>query len=138
MIIKNSKSIKTESVSPDHFTGTAWLERYVKDDGFGCNALKITFESKARTNWHTHPVGQILIATEGKGYVQKKGEPIQLLLPGDVVIIFENELHWHGATPDSTFTHIAIQINGEDGKDVDWLEEPIPVTDEEYDTFQNS
>jgi 4-carboxymuconolactone decarboxylase len=135
MIVKKSISITTEQVHPDHFSGTAWLERYVKDDGFGCNALKITFEPKARTNWHTHPIGQILIVTSGKGYVQKKGESAQLLLPGDVVIIYQDELHWHGATPDQNFTHIAIQLKGADGKDVDWLTPYEPVKDEEYNSI---
>jgi quercetin dioxygenase-like cupin family protein len=69
-----------------------------------------------------------LIVTDGKGYVQKRGEPIQLLLPGDVVTILANEEHWHGAAPDSLFTHIAIQFI-KDGKDINWLQ---PVTDEEY------
>lgn len=83
-------------------------------------------------HWHSHPAGQILIVTEGKGYVQKKGEAIKLLLPGDVVIILANEEHWHGAAPDSMFSHIAIQLIGDDGQDIIWPVPQVPVTDEEY------
>ena len=89
----------------------------------------VTFDAGARTAWHTHPVGQILIATEGKGYVQKKGEAIKLLLPGDVVTVLPGEEHWHGATPDSIFTHIAINLVSINGEEVAWLS---PVTDAEY------
>lgn len=96
---------------------------------------KVTFEPKARNHWHTHPAGQVLIVTEGKGYVQKKGEPIKLLLQGDVVTIAANEEHWHGATPDSMFTHIAIQLIADNGQDISWL---TPVTDEEYYSFSSS
>ena len=96
--------------------------------------LKYLLSPVARNHWHTHPAGQILIVTEGKGYIQKKGEPIQLLLPGDVVTIFANEEHWHGATPDSLFTHIAMQLIS-DGKDITWMN---PVTDEEYNNSQVS
>jgi len=80
-----------------------------------------------------NPAGQVLIVTEGKGYVQKKGESIKLLLQGDVVTIAGNEEHWHGATPDSRFTHIAIQLIADNGQDISWL---TPVTDEEYYSFQ--
>ena len=74
-----------------------------------------------------------MIVTEGKGYVQKKGEPIKLILQGDVVIIFANEEHWHGATPDGIFSHIAIQLIADTGQDISWLS---PVSDEEYYSFK--
>ena len=67
--------------------------------------------------------------TEGNGYIQKKGEPIQHLLPGDVVTILADEIHWHGASPDSTFTHIAIQLISAKGEETSWLN---AVTDKEY------
>ena len=135
MIVKSSKILQTIQAPADYFTGTAWLDRWVKNEDIRCNVAKITFEPKARNHWHTHPAGQILIVTEGKGYVQKKGEPIQLLLPGDVVTIFADEEHWHGATPDSMFTHIAMQLIADKGHDISWL---APVTDEEYYSFQIS
>jgi quercetin dioxygenase-like cupin family protein len=133
MIIKASATIQTNQAPADYFTGNAWINRLVKDENIKCNVVKVTFEPKARNHWHTHPVGQVLIVTEGMGYVQKKGEPIKLLLQGDVVIIHANEEHWHGATPESIFTHIAIQFIAENGEDITWL---TPVTDEEYNSFQ--
>ena len=133
MIIKASSTIQTNQAPADYFTGNAWINRLVKDENIKCTIANVTFEPKARNHWHTHPVGQVLIVTEGMGYVQKKGEPIKLLLQGDVVIIDANEEHWHGATPERIFTHIAIQFIAENGEDITWL---TPVTDEEYNSFQ--
>jgi 4-carboxymuconolactone decarboxylase len=94
---------------------------------------KVAFEPKARTHWHTHPKGQILIVTEGRGYAQKRGEPIQLLLPGDIVTFAPNEEHWHGATAGNMLTHIAIQPVSDEGGDTAWLG---PVTEQEYNSYQ--
>src|SRR5579871_2345243 len=88
----------------------------------------VTFEPGARTAWHTHPLGQILIVTAGSGRVQREGGPIEPIHPGDVVIFAPGEKHWHGAAPKTAMTHIAIQ-ESLDGKAVDWME---PVTDEQY------
>jgi quercetin dioxygenase-like cupin family protein len=88
----------------------------------------VTFEPGARTNWHTHPLGQKLIVTAGCGRVQLWGGPIDEIRPGDVVVIAPGEKHWHGAAPTTAMTHIAIQEEL-DGKAVDWLE---PVSDEQY------
>ena len=88
----------------------------------------VTFEPKARTNWHKHLAGQILLVTEGMGYYQEKGKPAQLIQKGDVVRIPPDTEHWHGAAPDSGLTHIAINPNTDKGSVV-WLK---PVTDEEY------
>ena len=129
MQTKEAKSIETQKGPTDYFTGNVWLNRFVKDEGTRCNVAKVTFEPGARTHWHTHPVSQILIVTEGKGYVQKAGATVQLLSSGDVVMILADERHWHGAMADSLFSHIAIQPLDEQGKDVHWLE---PVTNEEY------
>jgi quercetin dioxygenase-like cupin family protein len=132
MLKKNSDTFQSVRLPVDYFTGTGWIQRLVKDEPIECNVAKVSFEPGCRTHWHTHPAGQILIVTEGKGYIQKKGEPVQVILPGDVVTILANEEHWHGATPDSLFTHIAIQLIS-DGKDVTWMN---PVTDEEYNNFK--
>lgn len=88
----------------------------------------VTFEPCARSNWHTHPLGQTLIVTSGYGLVQSWGGPIRVLRPGDVVCCPPGEKHWHGASPSTAMTHIAIQeeLNG---KVVDWMER---VTDEQY------
>ena len=88
----------------------------------------VTFESGARTAWHTHPLGQTLIVTAGCGWAQREGGPIEEIRPGDVVWIAPGEKHWHGATATTGMTHIAIQEK-QGGKAVDWLEH---VTDEQY------
>src|SRR5215470_17338036 len=88
----------------------------------------VTFEPGARTAWHTHPLGQILIVTAGCGLVQRWGGPIEQIRPGDVVWIPPGEKHWHGATPTTAMTHIAI-VEKLDGKSADWMEK---VSDEQY------
>ncbi|WP_112663021.1 (R)-mandelonitrile lyase [Microvirga flavescens] len=88
----------------------------------------VTFEPGARTAWHTHPLGQILIVTAGCGRVQREGGPIEEIRPGDVVWFEPGEKHWHGAAPTTAMTHIAIQ-EALDGKAVDWLEH---VSDVQY------
>ncbi len=88
----------------------------------------VTFEPGARTAWHTHPLGQTLIVTAGLGRVQRLGGPIEEIRPGDIVWFAPSEKHWHGASPSTAMTHIAIAENL-DGKVVDWLEK---VSDEDY------
>ena len=88
----------------------------------------VTFEPGARTAWHTHPLGQTLIVTAGCGWAQREGGPIEEIRPGDVVWFAPGEKHWHGATPTTAMTHIAIQEKL-DGKVVDWMEH---VSDEQY------
>jgi quercetin dioxygenase-like cupin family protein len=120
---------KGDKASPEYFTGTAWVKTLVaNDDTLTTIISNVVFEPGARNNWHTHPAGQILICTEGTGYYQEKGKPIQTLHAGDVVKILPGVEHCHGASPTSSFTHIAINVNTEKGV-VNWLK---PVTDEEY------
>lgn len=88
----------------------------------------VTFEPGARTAWHTHPLGQTLIVTSGSGRVQRAGGPIEDIRPGDVVWIEPGERHWHGASPTTAMTHIAVQEQVE-GKAVDWMEH---VSDDQY------
>jgi quercetin dioxygenase-like cupin family protein len=88
----------------------------------------VTFEPGARTAWHTHPLGQTLIVTSGSGRVQREGGPVEDIRPGDVVWFEPGEKHWHGASPATAMTHIAVQEQ-RDGKVVDWMEH---VTDEQY------
>ena len=90
--------------------------------------FNVTFEPNCRNNWHTHTGGQILIAVGGVGYYQERGKSARRLLPGDVVEIAPNIEHWHGASPDSWFSHIAVECNPQTNKNT-WLE---PVSDEEY------
>ncbi|MFI5204157.1 MAG: cupin domain-containing protein [Flavobacteriales bacterium] len=118
-----------QKTSPDYFTGTAWLNLLIPKDETGSYSIgDIVFEPGAKTNWHTHPAGQILLITNGKGYYQERGKPARLLTKGDVVVIPSQVEHWHGATKDSSFTHIAISNFTEKGA-VEWL---AAVTDEEY------
>jgi quercetin dioxygenase-like cupin family protein len=94
------------------------------------NAGAVTFEPRARTNWHTHLLGQTLIVTAGRGLVQVRDGPIEEIRPGDVIWIPPGEKHWHGASPTTGMTHIAIQ-EFLDGKMGEWLE---PVSDAQYPT----
>ena len=130
-MLENNPSIfpKGEKAPADYFTGTAWVKALVpRDDIFNCQIANVVFEPGCRNNWHTHPAGQILVATEGTGYYQEKGKPVQLLLKGDVIRVLPGVVHWHGASRDSAFTHIAINTNIQQ-EVVMWLER---VTDEEY------
>jgi quercetin dioxygenase-like cupin family protein len=88
----------------------------------------VTFEPGARTAWHTHPLGQTLIVTAGCGWAQRDGGPIEEIRPGDVVWFPPGEKHWHGASPTTAMTHIAIQ-EGLEGKVVEWMEK---VSDAQY------
>ncbi|WP_444459805.1 (R)-mandelonitrile lyase [Rhodobacter capsulatus] len=88
----------------------------------------VTFEPGARTAWHTHPLGQTLIVTFGRGRVQREGGPIEEIHPGDVVCFAPEERHWHGAAPDTAMSHIALQ-EVKDGQVVTWMEH---VTDADY------
>lgn len=92
------------------------------------NAGSVTFEPGARTAWHTHPLGQTLIITAGLGWVQTEGSPIEEVRPGDVVWFPPGEKHWHGATPNTAMTHIAVQ-EALNGMNVDWMEK---VSDTQY------
>lgn len=123
---------KGERASADYFTGTVWIKDLMPNDR-DLNSFigNVVFEPGARTNWHRHLGGQILIVTSGMGYYQEKGKPIQLLSKGDVVKILPDIVHWHGASRDSEFTHIAINPNLQKGMAV-WLEK---VTDEEYNSL---
>ncbi|MFT3678632.1 MAG: cupin domain-containing protein [Ferruginibacter sp.] len=120
---------KGDKAPTEYFTGTAWVKTLVaNDDTLTTVISNVVFEPGARNNWHTHPAGQILICTEGTGYYQEKGKPIQLLHAGDIVKVQPGIEHWHGASPTSSFTHIAVNVNTEKGI-VNWLK---PVTNEEY------
>lgn len=130
---KNILFPKGEKAPADYFTGTAWIKNLAPaDDIFNTVIANVVFEPGARNNWHTHAGGQILIATHGTGYYQEKGKPIQLLGKGDVVRIAPGVLHWHGASSDSEFAHIAVNTNTQTGI-VEWLQR---VTDEEYNSFK--
>jgi len=120
---------KGNKLPADWFTGDAFLSPLVtqdKNNEFSAGA--VTFEIGARTHWHTHPKGQVLIVTAGSGFYQEIGKPAQVIKKGDVVNIPENVEHWHGASAKTSMTHIAI-TSFKNEKQVTWL---TPVSDEEY------
>ena len=111
------------------FTGTVRIDPlFTAPEPARVVSASVTFEPLARTAWHTHPFGQTLIVTSGCGRAQRWGGPIQEIRPGDVVWFAPGEKHWHGASPTTAMTHIAIQERL-DGKSVDWLEK---VSDDQY------
>src|ERR671927_327716 len=113
----------------DWFTGSVRIDLlFQPNDARRAAAAIVTFEPGARTAWHTHPLGQTLIITSGRGRVQREGGPVEEVHPGDVVWFPPGVRHWHGATPTTALTHVAIQ-EALDGKMVDWLEK---VSDEQY------
>jgi len=111
------------------FTGAVRIDPlFASNEPARAGGASVTFEPGARTAWHTHPLGQTLIVSAGCGWVQRVGGPVEKIRPGDVVRFEPGEKHWHGASPTTAMTHIAIQEQL-DGKAVDWLEK---VTDEQY------
>jgi quercetin dioxygenase-like cupin family protein len=129
---ENLKNIfpKGEKMPDEYFTGNAWMKILVPNDPIlNCQVGNVVFERGARNNWHTHPGGQILIVTDGIGYYQERGKPIETIRKGDVVTILPETEHWHGASPYSGFTHIAVNTNIQNGIVVAWLSR---VTNEEY------
>ena len=127
--ISRSDSLESKKASAEYFTGAVQVqELFPAYDPSRTSGGRVTFEPRARSAWHTHPLGQILIVTDGTGWVQQWGGPIEEIRNGDVVRIPPGVKHWHGATPTTPMTHIAIQeqLNG---KAVEWMEK---VTDEQY------
>ena len=120
-------------VPKENFTGTVWVNMNVKpDEGYNTNIGTVTFEPKARTNWHSHTSGQILFVIEGIGYYQEKGKPIQLIQKGDVVKVPKNTEHWHEASHGSSMRHIAL-VPEYDKDKTEWLK---PLSDAEYNHFK--
>ncbi len=129
MDIKRSGSRPSAAGSADYFTGTVSIAPVMEASAPArVRAALVSFEPGARTAWHTHPLGQTLIVTSGICLAQVWGGPIEEIREGDVVWFPPGEKHWHGASPMSAMTHMAIQ-EALDGKAVDWLEQ---VSDEEY------
>jgi quercetin dioxygenase-like cupin family protein len=129
MNIKRSGSQPSARGPGDWFTGAVRIDSPFQGSAPARVAGAIvTFEPGARTAWHTHPLGQTLIVTSGSGRAQRAGGPIEEIRPGDVVWFEPSEKHWHGASPTTALTHIAIQEQL-DGKAVDWMEH---VSDEQY------
>lgn len=137
----NAKNMKTEvpeiSVFPtgksnvayeQYFSGRSWLASLTSMKELNVPVSNVTFEPGCRNNWHSHTGGQLLICVGGEGFYQEKGQPARRLKAGDVVEIAPNAVHWHGAAPDSWFSHLAVECNPQTNRN-DWFD---PVTDEEY------
>ena len=129
MEIKRSGSQLSRQGPDNYFTGAVRIEPlFDAPEPARVVGASVTFEPAARTAWHTHPLGQTLIVTAGRGWAQRWGGPVEEIRPGDVVWFSPGEKHWHGATPITAVTHIAIQEKL-DGKTVEWMEQ---VSDEQY------
>jgi quercetin dioxygenase-like cupin family protein len=129
MDIKRSGSQPSVKGPSEWFTGTVRIDPlFQAPDPALVQGACVTFEPSARTAWHTHPLGQTLIVTAGCGRVQRWGGPVEEIRSGDVVWFPPAEKHWHGASPTTAMTHIAIQEKL-GGKVVDWMEQ---VSDEQY------
>jgi quercetin dioxygenase-like cupin family protein len=129
MQIKRSGSEPSRKPPAEYFTGSVRLDpMFQAPEPARVSSGHVTFEPGARTAWHTHPLGQTLIITSGLGWVQREGGAIEDVRPGDIIWFPPGEKHWHGASPMTAMTHIAIQ-ESLNGKNVDWLEK---VSDEQY------
>lgn len=130
MEIKKNGSQPSVQGPEGWFTGTVRVDPLFlqPDTPSRVTGASVTFEPGGRTAWHTHPVGQTLIVTTGCGLAQQDGGPVLEICPGDVVWVPPNEKHWHGAAPETSVTHIAIQEEF-DGSTVEWLEK---VSDKQY------
>jgi quercetin dioxygenase-like cupin family protein len=129
MEIRRAGSQRSTKGPSEWFTGTVRIDPLFQAlDPARAQGASVTFEPGARTAWHTHPLGQTLIVTAGCGWVQRVGGPVEEVRPGDVVCFAPGEKHWHGATPTTAMTHIAIQERL-DGKVVEWMEH---VSNEDY------
>ena len=129
MEIKRNGSQASSKGPADWFTGSVRIDPlFEAPEPARVRCASVAFEPGARTAWHTHPLGQTLIVTFGLGWVQREGRPIEEIRPGDVAWFAPGEKHWHGATPTTVMTHIAIQ-EALNGKAVDWMEK---VSKEQY------
>ena len=129
MDVKRSGSQPSAQGPANYFTGAVRIDAPFAGTGEARVAgATVTFEPGARTAWHTHPFGQTLLVMAGCGWAQRDGGPVEIIRPGDIVWFEPAEKHWHGATPTTSMTHIAI-AERENGSPVTWLEQ---VTDEQY------
>jgi quercetin dioxygenase-like cupin family protein len=120
---------KGQRAPAENFTGTVWVQQLIQpDSALNVPVGYVTFEPGARSHWHSHPGGQVLLAMGGIGYYQERGKPLQILRKGDAVKCPPDVPHWHGASPTVGFMQVAITPNTATGR-VTWMQ---PVTDEEY------
>jgi quercetin dioxygenase-like cupin family protein len=120
-------SMPFEPADPTHFVGSARVKRLpmVEDGGQSVIVYLVEFDPGGRTNWHRHSAPQLLLVKEGRGLVQKWGEPVRTIAAGDAIAIEPNEKHWHGAAPQTKMAHFAVNLT----LTTEWLE---PVSDDQY------
>ena len=125
-----SRDTQDEVEGPaQYFTGRVTIRgQFARDEPSRITGAIVTFEPRARTAWHSHPLGQTLIVTEGVGWTQVENDSIKEFVVGDILLCPRDRRHWHGATPESSMSHVAIQ-EALDGTNVTWMER---VSDEEY------
>lgn len=129
IVVTRSEAQTSRPGPAENFTGSVRVDQPFQASAPGrASGARVTFEPGARTAWHSHPLGQTLIVTSGVGRVQRWGDPVDEIRPGDLVWIPAGQKHWHGASPTTGMSHIAI-VERLDGKSVDWMEK---VTDEQY------
>jgi 4-carboxymuconolactone decarboxylase len=129
IVVTRSEAQPSRQAPAEYFTGSARVDQQFRAGPPGrASGGRVTFEPGARTAWHSHPLGQTLIVTSGVGRVQRWGDPVDEIRPGDIVWIPAGQKHWHGASPTASMSHIAI-AEQLDGKGVDWMEK---VADEQY------
>jgi 4-carboxymuconolactone decarboxylase len=129
IVVARSEAQSSRQGAAENFTGSVRVDQQFQASAPGrASGARVTFEPGARTAWHSHPLGQTLIVTSGVGRVQRWGDPVDEIRPGNVVWIPAGQKHWHGASPTTGMSHIAI-AERLDGKSVDWMEK---VTDEQY------
>ncbi|MBB2146858.1 cupin domain-containing protein [Pedobacter sp. LMG 31464] len=122
-----------EKITSTNFKGTSYLQMLINADSLNQTSVgNVTFEPGARTKWHSHPAGQILLVTNGVGYYQEKGQTKKILHKGDAIKCPPNVIHWHGASADHSFVQLAV--TGREKGETVWLNE---VTDEEYNSTHN-
>lgn len=119
--------------NPDWFTGDVHMASM--EELTQLQAANVTFAAGARTNWHTHQVGQLIIVVEGEGLFQEEGQPARLIRRGETAWAGPAVNHWHGATADSGMSHVVANLKDDEGDFVDWGR---PVTDEEFTTADES
>ena len=129
MKLVSTRDVETRRAPEEWFTGTVWMGGTPAGSPPDAGIFRVFFEPGARTNWHTHPEGQILYVVTGEGRAQREGEPAADIGPGDVVYFAPGEKHWHGARPDTFMSHVAVNPAVTTDGGTDWME---PVTEEQY------